>query len=194
MISQEPPSIPPDAQCLGCGYALCGQVAHRCPECGRPFDPLHPMTFDGKAQRDAKRLRRLAMWVPAVIWAMTTSVLFILGVSVFGMVRGDNRLELLYIWTAAVGCGWIARCAARRGLLEIEISSLPGLRRLIAVPIIITLLIGFHTWSCPHSHGFVLGPIGLAYSNCGGPCHNVGSPRHSFQLAGNWYFCSGDVY
>ena len=25
--------------CLGCGYDLRGQVEHRCPECGRAFDP-----------------------------------------------------------------------------------------------------------------------------------------------------------
>jgi hypothetical protein len=32
-------------RCLGCGYILDGLPEHRCPECGRPFDPDDPATY-----------------------------------------------------------------------------------------------------------------------------------------------------
>jgi hypothetical protein len=35
----------PTIVCLGCGYDLNGLDRHRCPECGRPFDPSDPATF-----------------------------------------------------------------------------------------------------------------------------------------------------
>lgn len=41
--------------CLGCGYVLDGLPEHRCPECGRPFDPDNPRTF--KTARPYKRWR-----------------------------------------------------------------------------------------------------------------------------------------
>jgi hypothetical protein len=34
-----------DAVCLDCNYSLRGLVEHRCPECGRPFDPGDATTF-----------------------------------------------------------------------------------------------------------------------------------------------------
>lgn len=33
------------ARCLSCGYELFGLSEHRCPECGRDFDPLDGNTF-----------------------------------------------------------------------------------------------------------------------------------------------------
>jgi hypothetical protein len=32
-------------RCLGCQYDLSNLPEHRCPECGRPFDPTLPETF-----------------------------------------------------------------------------------------------------------------------------------------------------
>src|SRR5687767_8402235 len=32
--------------CWECGYSLRGLVSRRCPECGRPFDPLDPRTMN----------------------------------------------------------------------------------------------------------------------------------------------------
>lgn len=40
-----PPTFPDDARCLSCGYSLFGLPEPRCPECGREFDPLNPVTF-----------------------------------------------------------------------------------------------------------------------------------------------------
>lgn len=33
-------------RCAKCGYALQGLPTTRCPECGSPFDPLDPLSFD----------------------------------------------------------------------------------------------------------------------------------------------------
>jgi hypothetical protein len=33
-------------RCLGCQYNLKNLAEHRCPECGRPFDPNDSSTFD----------------------------------------------------------------------------------------------------------------------------------------------------
>src|SRR3954471_21470452 len=38
-------AVPSAARCRGCGYALRGLSDHRCPECGRPFDPARRGTM-----------------------------------------------------------------------------------------------------------------------------------------------------
>jgi hypothetical protein len=38
-------SLPDEARCLGCGYALRGLSTHRCPECARAFNPADPWTM-----------------------------------------------------------------------------------------------------------------------------------------------------
>ena len=43
--------------CRRCRYQLVGLLVHRCPECGRPFDPGDPRTF---WQPGEKRKRRVA--------------------------------------------------------------------------------------------------------------------------------------
>ena len=35
----------PHMSCLGCEYSLDGLAEHRCPECGRPFDPEDSTSF-----------------------------------------------------------------------------------------------------------------------------------------------------
>jgi len=37
--------VPPNPQCLECDYLLIGLIEHRCPECGRTFDPADPTTY-----------------------------------------------------------------------------------------------------------------------------------------------------
>ena len=52
--------------CLGCSYCLEGLSNHRCPECGRGFDPLNPATFainpgHIRARRPGSRLLSFAI-------------------------------------------------------------------------------------------------------------------------------------
>src|ERR1035441_3994288 len=42
--------------CRGCGYALIGLPGHRCPECGRDFDPANPRTFLAHPRRSIMAL------------------------------------------------------------------------------------------------------------------------------------------
>jgi cytochrome b subunit of formate dehydrogenase len=49
--------------CLGCGYRI-GEVSeHRCPECGRNFDPADDRTFDAGGRR--LRAGKRCLWVAA---------------------------------------------------------------------------------------------------------------------------------
>jgi len=40
------PHPEPKKRCLGCAYILDGLPENRCPECGQPFDPDDPTTFN----------------------------------------------------------------------------------------------------------------------------------------------------
>jgi hypothetical protein len=44
--ARPPPVLPDDAFCLGCRYTLHALTVHRCPECGREFDPGIRRTFN----------------------------------------------------------------------------------------------------------------------------------------------------
>lgn len=43
-------------RCLDCGYDLRELAEHRCPECGRAFDPAKPETYAGLPPRDGLML------------------------------------------------------------------------------------------------------------------------------------------
>lgn len=53
--------LPENARCLKCGYLLHGLRESVCPECGRPFEPLYPTTFDAEPAR-----RRRRRWVKRI--------------------------------------------------------------------------------------------------------------------------------
>src|SRR5678810_907663 len=53
-VREETAIFPPEvALCLKCNYSLRGLTSHRCPECGREFDPRDPTTMKlgGRIQR-----------------------------------------------------------------------------------------------------------------------------------------------
>jgi hypothetical protein len=67
---------PPDRQtffvgnCRDCGYPLARLQSHRCPECGRPFDPENPRTMDFGRSRLITFLSRptsVWTWTPAAV-------------------------------------------------------------------------------------------------------------------------------
>ncbi len=60
--------------CLTCNYDLRGLPEHRCPECGRTFDPAVPSTY-----RDPQRPTGFPLWVVAMVAAYPT---FVLGLAV----------------------------------------------------------------------------------------------------------------
>jgi hypothetical protein len=44
--------------CLTCNYDLSNLTEHRCPECGRDFDPDDASTFDTTYSRDMRYIRK----------------------------------------------------------------------------------------------------------------------------------------
>lgn len=46
-------------RCIQCGYSLVQLPNHQCPECGRPFDPTNPTTFQSIARRKIQNQKRL---------------------------------------------------------------------------------------------------------------------------------------
>src|SRR5687767_9001295 len=59
-------------RCLDCHYSLEGLKEHRCPECGRAFDPNDAGTFDSPARRVHRKRRILRytflMGVGIAVW------------------------------------------------------------------------------------------------------------------------------
>ena len=81
-----PPPVTPMAvavpRCLSCGYTLLGLPDYRCPECGRPFDPYNPDTYNTKPP-----FVRWRYWMPGLLTALGAAVLlypFAVGWSGFG--------------------------------------------------------------------------------------------------------------
>lgn len=72
-------TVPANARCLHCGYRLYGLTEHRCPECGRSFNPLDPTTYETTSKPSF--LRKLArppsLLECAAIMATTASVLIV---------------------------------------------------------------------------------------------------------------------
>jgi len=44
-------------RCLACHYSLKNLTEHRCPECGRTFDPNDPRTYESAPERRPPRIR-----------------------------------------------------------------------------------------------------------------------------------------
>ena len=62
-------------RCKACHYSLTNLTEHRCPECGRAFDPHFPHTFD---QRCAKRIHE-----SRIVWFIVGLVALLLGVGLY---------------------------------------------------------------------------------------------------------------
>ncbi len=56
-IDHSPPPEAPTMHCMGCHYPLDGLQEHRCPECGRPFNPAQPLSFYRPRQLTGPRVR-----------------------------------------------------------------------------------------------------------------------------------------
>ena len=140
---QDAPPEPQLGLCRGCDYPLRGLTEHRCPECGRPFDPSDPTTMN--LGRPIGRLGRL--FLRPIGWpTVALAVLAMLGVlwmsrwpaggPVFGLVdvhyvrwvltwqREQGRwpsLDLLFVVSTAiaivVAATWLSRSALRHATI-----------------------------------------------------------------------------
>jgi hypothetical protein len=171
--------------CITCGYALRGLPRPRCPECGGEFDPHDPRTmrvpgWKPPTHRAPPRVRYFSHEI--VVAAFSASLALISCAWPIGVIG----------WT----CVFIA-WRRRSRLLKIhektgqKLYNIPEgrwpWRTLVTAIFLLTLWPGAFNDRCPHARYFGIGPLGVAYSDNGGPCHNHvnGSIIH---LGGNWYF------
>ena len=58
-------------RCLSCKYSLSHLAVHRCPECGRAFDPNNSSTFRPSVADLKKKLRRSNRLIVVVVLILT---------------------------------------------------------------------------------------------------------------------------
>lgn len=120
----------PHCQC--CGYCLVGLESHRCPECGREFNPedessFSPRFLDGRAFLRSCFIATLGMLLSALIVSMIDAidfwtadqspwirnVLWTGAVVVLGI-----ALPLSFMWTATLVMMGIQNAGSRRCIVE----------------------------------------------------------------------------
>ena len=62
----------------------------------------------------------------------------------------------------------------------------PRWHPIVTAIFIAMILLTFRYHSCPHAYTLWFGPVGISYSDYGGPCHNR-PHRGGKHLTGNWY-------
>jgi hypothetical protein len=101
-------SVPRDALCLKCNYALRGLISTRCPECGAEFDPSNPWTMNlgrpmprwarraiSNVGTPTRRLTHLAltmivwglMWLPGAYIVAFFGLLVLLALYIYRAIR-----------------------------------------------------------------------------------------------------------
>jgi hypothetical protein len=189
-----PPPIDQDARCLGCGYLLRGLAEHRCPECGRAFDPGDITTFDSPRHGAAARRAMLLEFIPLLAFLATVTLM---ATAVLTVTLSWTRPEPWIVWIAIfiVGVGLWVRGRVRKRILagrpDPDRSSERVATILIALFIMLYVLpVSARGWSCPHGTAVGVGGIGIAWSG-GGPCRNTVTSLRSWHVAGDFYIWIG---
>lgn len=90
------------ARCLGCDYLLIGLSEHRCPECGRAFDPADETTFSTKTRSQRRRQLAKNLVVPLSLFygaaISLTIFLIFLHPRLGTQVGGDLVGTILAVW------------------------------------------------------------------------------------------------
>lgn len=94
--------------CQRCSYDLRGLTEQRCPECGRPFDPLNPASFRD-APRASLRVRLLAAALCYGGAAVVLGLHYLLLTSLLAVMLGASDLRFNLFGSATSGTtrtGW----------------------------------------------------------------------------------------
>jgi hypothetical protein len=188
-----------EARCLGCGYQLRGLQEHRCPECGRCYDPSDPETMKVPGWKHGRRLRRIEFRWEMLKLATAATLFCIVGMGYPSSYRHWNPYNRSAFFAFYGQLLWVVFFAA------LLIRSLPvlvkhtkktrgtqtattkvGLTVLIIAMLSSSFLACHQTDWCAHADYHLFGWFGLAYSETGGPCRNW-APSGSRRIAGNWY-------
>lgn len=121
----------PDAVCIQCGYRLIGLAEHRCPECGRAFDPDDRGTYhvpgDTKSAVMAAVRRGWARFVAAWFAPPSVSYLIVLAIVASSWIWHPASLEGLRE-SLSKGAAWqLWRLAGWLILLELVLRATVGI-------------------------------------------------------------------
>jgi hypothetical protein len=87
-------------RCKTCHYSLANLTEHRCPECGRAFDPNDPNTFE------TGRVRKFTFIQCLVISFISTFIgVFVVMAIVTGTLSGQRVEFDVCFWCAAIAAG-----------------------------------------------------------------------------------------
>lgn len=191
-----PTLIPQDARCIGCGYLLHGLAEHRCPECGRAFEPSEPLSM--KTARWRQRVR-LAYWLPGILF-LTTWISLVVAPNFlpYSLVRWTNllgeRLQLTAWFLISLIVAWKLRTRARKAILWPVDEPHPTVEKVARrILVVVGLIIfffgsgGVSGRSCPHGESFRVGPICVTHSTVGGPCNNFAYHVRRWRVGQEWY-------
>jgi hypothetical protein len=130
--------------------------------------------------------------VSLLAWVLTIAAAYLVIISI--VEYPDARLKNLRQIGPAVLIAWAGRRAARRIALRSRAEAAPRSERwfsycswVIAILFFLIGCGGIREGSCPHGWIFGIGPIGIAKSDCGGPCKNWVPGLASRHLHSEWY-------
>jgi hypothetical protein len=142
--------------CQGCNYVLRGLKDNRCPECGRPFDPADPSTFN--SGRAPGAVRRWLMQPPG--WLFNTAGAAVATIIVLSARAGQAYVPMYIVSVfagTAIVFAWGLRLLA--SVLLARRSPQPPRRRKAwarwaVVPLIATLTVAFLSAAAGGRSGF----------------------------------------
>lgn len=180
-MSEPQPKLPDTACCTQCGYLLRGLPENRCPECGRPFDPQDPWSYELPGRRKPRRGSPAGRALVAAC----------LSVGLIVSTRSLHEFNTLSYWLACLAfavVAWIKLMQAQRAGRADAWEAL--MVRLALVFLVLWPALLTYSGECRWGHAKVVGvgPVGLAWSNDHGPCHNIpfGNGKH-IHLYGRWW-------
>ena len=110
--------------CLHCGYDLRGLTEHRCPECGRQFDPGEPATFAASTQGRRFSVGRSLLGFFCILLSLLTGVIILNVVPHESSGKWINGGEEILLGSTVFVGGLVLRLIGKFRLSELFISLL----------------------------------------------------------------------
>jgi len=122
--------------CLSCGYTLDGLQVHRCPECGRAFDPFNSRTFGPIARRTLSETE--VRWLGRLYWMLAAIALGVfapyLNYALAWVVLGHQPIPSADDPKFIRGIGWVRDLCMGWMILAVPVAVLAS-----AVPLVIAM-------------------------------------------------------
>jgi hypothetical protein len=125
--------------------------------------------------------------LPVATWAAVVSVVTL------GLVAAADREPRLWFLIPAILLANPSRTRVRRALLAGSSEPRPQSERAFRwgtwtlCAVLFLSDDGIRISHCPHGHLWGVGPVGIAHSTVGGPCHNRVQNLRARHVAGSWY-------